>query len=185
MKPATTKAAEKAIARHYRTMYKSEYLDYMGQYQTETDDGTTWTYCNGVTMMTSPERLPGIPETKYRRQLRPEIMCDQINAARDRQRRRRGPEYHTPAENVTRKTLEAWKREHKDKKEPFRINDGPQEIGVNPRYLLDFMTIYPAARLYVAGPLDPIIFVDPEKLDQKPVALIMPVRIAASASRTA
>lgn len=185
MKPATTKAAEKAILRHYKTLVKSEYPDYMGQYQTETETGTTWTYCNGITMMTSPEPIPGIPVIEYRHQLRPEIMKDQINAARDKWRRRRGGEYHAPAEAVTRKALETWRREHKDKKEPFRIQDGPQEIGINSRYLLDFMTIYPNARLYVAGPLDPVLLLDPGKQDQRPVACIMPIRIAASARRTA
>jgi hypothetical protein len=88
-----------------------------------------------------------------------------------------GQDYHQPETPLNREALKAWKRTPEGKKHGFSIEDGPQRIGVSARYALDFMTIYPKALVFVAGPLDPIIFADPETLD--PAGMIMPVNPSA------
>lgn len=71
--------------------------------------------------------------------------------------------------------MKEYRKTEDGKKYAYAIQDGDQEIGVNARYMLDLLTIYPAARVFVGGPFDIIILADPETLD--PVAAVSPVRL--------
>lgn len=174
MKPATTKAAAAAILNHYADtaglMKEDKRSIYGGQYKIETPDGPLYCYVSGYSIITSPDPLPGLEIIETKDQLNP---YEYMRKAQEQARQ----DYHQPETPLNREALKAWKRTPEGKKHGFSIEDGPQRIGVSARYALDFMTIYPKALVFVAGPLDPIIFADPETLDQ--AGMIMPVNPSA------
>lgn len=180
MKPATTKAAAAAIKRHYNQTAPEYKPLYNGQYQTETENGIVWAYFSPYSIITSPEPLPDLPHVERVNQRNPLEYMQKLMEDAGKYWRYSSREYHAPAEAVTRSALTAWRREH-DAREAYAIQDGDQEIGVNARYMLDLLTVYPEARLYVAGPLKPILLADPETLD--PVAAVSPVRLDANRAR--
>lgn len=183
---ATTKAAAAAILNHYADtaglMKEDKRSIYGGQYKIETPDGPLYCYVSGYSIITSPDPLPGLEIIETKDQLNPyEYMRKAQEQARNGWRYggrwTAGQDYHQPETLLNREALKAWKRTPEGKTYGFSIEDGPQRIGVSARYALDFMTIYPKALVFVAGPLDPIIFADPETLD--PAGMIMPVNPSA------
>ena len=180
MKPATTKAAAAAIKRHFNQTAPEHKPEYMGQYKTETERGPVWSYFCGFSIITSPDPLPELPILETGPQADPVAYMRKLIESAGKNWRYSSREYHAPAEPVTRSALTAWRKAH-DAREAYPIPDGDQEIGVNARYMLDLLTVYPEARIYCAGPLEPLILADPETLD--PVAAVAPVRLDANRAR--
>lgn len=175
MKPAMTKAAAAAIRRLFNQTATVDNPLYHGQYMTQTAAGPVWSYFGPFSIITAPDPLPGLPRVERVNQWDPvAFMQKAIDRAGKYSR-----EYHAPDQAVTVAALKEYRKTEAGKKYVYAIHDGDQEIGVNARYMLDLLTIYPAARVFVGGPLDIIILADPETLD--PVAAVPPVKLPSTA----
>lgn len=166
MKAKDTKAASAAIKRIFATVKNAGKAQYEGQYKT----GDRYSFFGPYLTMTTDAPIPGIPEIENIGQTDPAAFLQSLI---DNPRRRRScRDYHTPEHVPTLEELKAWRRQEDGKFLAFPIQDGDQQIGVNARYLIDIMTVFPDLQLYVSGPLDIIILSD-ENL--QPVAGIAPV----------
>lgn len=175
MKPATTKAAAAAIRRHFNQTAPEHKPEYMGQYMTQTAAGPVWSYFSPFSIITGPDPLPDLPRVERVNQMDPVAYMKKAIDNAGKYSRWSSREYHAPAQAVTVAALKEYRKTEDGKKYAYAIQDGDQEIGVNARYMLDLLTIYPAARVFVGGPFDIIILADPETLD--PVAAVSPVRL--------
>lgn len=174
MKAKETKAAAAAIRRIFATVDNAGKAQYKGQYKT----GDRYSFYGPYLTMTADAPIPGMPELENIGQTDPAAFLQMLI---DNPRHRRScRDYHTPEHVPTLDELKAWRRQEDGKILAFPIQDGDQQIGVNARYLIDLMTVFPGLQIYVSGPLDIIILSD-ENL--QPVAGIAPVILQLNGKR--
>ena len=161
MDKRTTSAT--ALAALKRTV-KGAQSGWDGQFE----QGGKWYICDGYRLYSSPEKFPETVPT----------IEQHTDVARFIDRLDMGKYRPAPA-TLTRSALKEYmsRPEYKNTKynKPcFVVASDGQKIGFNPSYLLDAMSIYPDAEIYLSGPYTPAAFVENGEV----VAIVQPCHLA-------
>ena len=129
--------------------------------------GGKWYICDGYRLYSSPEKFPEtIPTIEQHTDVTRFI--DRLEMWK----------YRRAPESLTRSALKEFvaRPEYKSVKygkPPFVVASDGQKIGFNPAYLLDAISIYPNAEIFVSGPYNPAAFVQGGQV----VAIVQPCKL--------